>query len=185
MFKNNDFKTFDNSRLFKVTMVILVFVLLSNFYVIRLISQKDNVTTIIVPSVDRELIVGSQFVSDEYLLLRAEQIIQFLFNIRYENANDNMVRILKQVASPHKIKFKEKLETFVSDIRAKKYFYIFNKENIEIDNKNLTVSIKGNLETFISDKLITSVSRTYQLSFTNNYGLVSLTDFVEVKDVQE
>ncbi len=55
----------------------------SNLYMAVIINKQDR-TVVLLPTVDREIVVGAKFVSDEYLLLRADQITQLLFNIREE-----------------------------------------------------------------------------------------------------
>ena len=91
-----------------------------------------------------------------------------------------MTQILRQVSSKHKADFTEQLELFVADVRSKRYFYVFNQDAVEIDNKNLSVMFSGYLETFINNKLVTVAPKRYKLSFVNNSGLVTLVSFEEV-----
>ena len=163
----------------KIVALLLMLVLGSNLYLV-LMMRNQNKIIVMVPSLERELVVGAHFVSEEYLLLRAEQIMQLLFNIRHENFAYNMTQILRQVSSKHKADFTEQLELFVADVRSKRYFYVFNQDAVEIDNKGLSVMFSGYLETFINNKLVTVAPKRYKLSFVNNSGLVTLVSFEEV-----
>ena len=165
----------------KIFALFLLISLLSNAYlVLKLCNQ--NKTVIMVPSLEREIAVGEHFVSGDYLSLRAEQIMELLFNIRQENFDYHLNQILRQVSSKHKADFAAQLDVFVSDVRSKRYFYVFNKESIALDTANLSVVFSGSLETFINDKLVAQIPKKYRLSFVNNAGLVSLVSFEDISN---
>ena len=161
--------------------ILAALLLFSNIWMAVALNSQERLL-VMVPTVDRELIVGTNYVSDDYLLLRGEQIIQLLFSIRHENYSYNIDQILKQVDSKAKPEFYEQLNSFVSDIKSKKYFYTFGKEAYEIDPNNLTVMLSGYLDTYLNDKRILSNFKSYRLSFVNNSGLVKLISFEEVRD---
>jgi type IV conjugative transfer system protein TraE len=165
----------------KILALLLLISLLSNTYlVLKLCNQ--NKTVIMVPSLEREVSVGEEFVSADYLSLRALQVMELLFNIRNENFDYNLNQILRQVSSKNKADFREQLEIFAADVRSKQYFYVFNKESIELDTTNLAVVFTGSLETFISNKLVATTPKRYRLTFINNSGLVTLTSFEDISN---
>ena len=157
--------------------------LLSNLYLSISISRFEK-TVVLTPTIDKEMIVGTSWVSEDYLLVRAEQIMQLLFNIRQENLSYNIDQILKQVSSKNKPQFKEQLDAFAKDVKSKRYFYTFNKDTFAINAKKLEVSFSGYLDVFINDKRIKTDHKNYILIFSNNCGLVKLVSFQEVEDAK-
>lgn len=169
--------TLENQR--NVLASISVILLAANLYMAVSLARVENMV-VLVPAIDREMTVGVRTVSEDYLLYRAEQVMQLLFNIRSENFSYNVEQILKQVASNNKAEFNKQLNEFTEDIKSKKYFYIFNKEGFVIDSKKLQVTFYGDLEVFVNDKKIDNNRKEYRLSFINNSGLVKLISFEEV-----
>lgn len=165
-------------------LVIVVAVLLaSNLYLAVSLARTEK-TIVMIPTIDKEMSVGTHTVSEDYLLYRAEQIMQLLFNIRHENYAYNANQILAQVSSSNKPEFTKQLEEFTEDVKSKKYFYVFNKDSYSIDNKRLNIIFSGYLETYVNDKKIDTNHKKYKLTFTNNSGLVKLTSFEEIKDAK-
>lgn len=173
--------TIDKQR--NVLAISAAILLLSNLCLTVSLSQKQNKPMIVmVPTIDKEMIVGESFVSEDYLLVRAEQIMQLLFGIRHENFSYNVNQILKQVSSNNKAAFSEQLEMFVSDVKSKQYFYVFNKDSYVIDPQNLYVQFSGYLETYVNDRRIATNHKTYRLSFSNRGGLVQISSFEEIQE---
>jgi conjugal transfer pilus assembly protein TraE len=162
-------------------LIVTIFIVIANTVLaVGIYSQKKLV--VMVPTLDKEITIGTNYVSEDYLLLRAEQISGLLFNIREDNYLYNQNQLLNQIASQNKEDFKAQLEEFISDVKQKKYYYVFNKQSSEIDNQSLTVTFSGYLETYLIDKKISSQIRTFQFFFVNNGGIVTLTSFEEVKN---
>lgn len=166
-----------------VLLLMLGALAISNVILASLVSKDKEKLVVMVPTIDKEMVVGTNTVSSEYLLYRAEQIMQLLFNIRHERYEDNVYQLLKQVSSNQKPQFEKQIREVVQDIKAKKYFYVFDKESQEIDTQNLTITFSGYLETYIYNKRQDNVAfKKYRLLFENNSGLVSLVSFTEIKD---
>jgi hypothetical protein len=166
-----------------VVLLMLGTLIVSNMILLSLISKKDEKLVVMVPTIDKEMVVGTNTVSSDYLLYRAEQIMQLLFNIRHERYEDNIYQLLKQVSSNQKPQFEKQIREVVQDIKDKKYFYVFDKESQEIDTQNLTIIFSGYLETYIYNKRQDNVAfKKYRLAFENTSGLVSLVSFTEIKD---
>jgi type IV conjugative transfer system protein TraE len=141
---------------------------------------KQESTVIMVPSIDRELRVGSHIVFDEYLRLRAEQVINLFFSMREGTAKYVTDALLKQADSDTYLEFKKQLEALAADIKARGYRYLFiDIQKFEIDNHNLTVTVSGYLETYLADRMIEKKFKKYLLSFSNHGGLVKLKAFAE------
>ena len=153
--------------------------LISNLWMVFSMSSQDKIV-VISPSVDKEIVVGTNYVSEDYLYLRATQISDLLFNLRLENYNYNIEQILRQVDSKQKAEFSQQLNEFAKDIKTKRYFYTFSKDSYEIDNRNLNVTISGYLDTYLNNKKLSTNYKTYRLHFENQSGLVKLISFEEI-----
>ena len=154
----------------------------SNIILALIISSQERMV-VLVPTLDRELSVGNHFVSNEYLKLRAEQVLYLLFSMRTENANYVTQQLLKQVSPLNEQDFKTQIEALGEDIKSRGYRYWFTDiQRFEIDNTNLKVKVSGYLETYLADKQIDKKLKQYQLSFKNMAGLVQLETFSEVKN---
>lgn len=140
---------------------------------------------VMVPTLDKEISIGVNYVSEDYLLMRAEQIIQLIFNIREDSYSYHQQQLLKQVASNDLQEFKSQIEEFVSDVKQKKYYYVFSKRSHKIDNQNLNVTFNGTLDTYLGDKKISSSDKSFQVEFSNNNGNVTLISFAEIQNVKE
>lgn len=153
--------------------------LISNMFLAVMLWRKQEFT-VLLPTIDSKLVVGSKYVSDEYLKLRADQVIDLLFNIRKETMQYYIQEVLKQCGSKEKQEFEKQLEQLTKDIKQKGYYYVFAEDAYEIDNQNLCVTISGYLETYLDQAQINRVYKSYKLGFVNNSGLVMLTSFEEV-----
>lgn len=139
-------------------------------------------TVILVPTIDRQLKVGSNFVSKDYLKLRAEQIIYLLFSMKNENLEQVTHELLKQVDNSSHKEFKEQLEKLGEDIKARSYYYSFTDiQGWEVNETNITVEVNGYLETYLGGRQIDRQLKKYKLTFYNRSGLVNLNTFEEVK----
>lgn len=166
-----------------ILLLMLGVLIVSNMILVLLTLQSKEKLVVMVPTIDKEMVVGTNSVSSDYLLYRAEQTMQLLFNIRHERYEDNVSQLLKQVSSSQKPQFEKQIREVVQDIKDKKYFYVFDKESQEIDTQNLTITFSGYLETYIYNKRQDNVAfKKYRLTFENNSGLVSLVSFTEIKD---
>ncbi|NRA73703.1 MAG: hypothetical protein HRU36_03045 [Rickettsiales bacterium] len=170
-------------RLYRVKIHLLLAVIgllmIANLFLSLSLFRKDNMT-ILVPTIRDKMSVGLSFVDDEYLKSRADQIINTLFSIRSENADDSQRELLRQCDSESKAAFKNQIESLSIDIRKRGYYYVFRKSRYEIDNKKLQVLIGGKLETYLNNALFLAVDKLYRLSFINRGGVVNLISFEEM-----
>lgn len=163
--------------------VVTCMLLAANLYLSISLFKREKMV-VLVPTIDKEMTVTTSWVAEDYLLFRAEQIIQLLFNMRAENLDYNINEILRQVSSHNKGEFNKQLNEFAKDVKSKRYFYTFSKDGFVINAKRLEVTFSGYLEVYINDKKIKTDHKKYKLTFTNNYGLVMLVSFEEVEDVK-
>ncbi len=160
-----------------------ILVLANLFMAIKLSKQKN--LTILVPTLDRQIIIGENYVSNDYLQLRTDQIADLLFNIREDNCNKNKEQLLRQVNSSRIEEFKHKIDEFIDDIRKKKYYYVLHKQKYDIDNQELSVIISGELETYLAGKKISQEFKTYKFSYENQSGILSLISFQELTNSKQ
>lgn len=140
-----------------------------------------EVVTRNIPCVEQELIISTNYVNDEALKLRADQLISLLFSMKKENVDRVSASLMRQVDSEYHNEFKIKIENLAKDIQARDYRYLFTDiQGYEYDNFNFTVKVKGYLETYLAGKQIESHYKEYLLSFTNKSGIINLKSFEEV-----
>lgn len=159
---------------------ILFIICLSNvFLAIKLYRQE--IITRNIPLVDDELIIGSDFVNDAALKLRADQIIHLIFSMKKENADLVVSKLLKQVDASKHNQFKKQILKLSEDIKARGYRYLLTDiVAYEFDNFNYSVIIKGYLDTYLADHKIATNYKEYQISFINRSGVLTLGSFEEV-----
>ena len=156
-------------------------ILMSNVLLtIRLYNAQQVV--VLVPTIDMELKVGSNFVSKDYLKLRAEQIIYLLFSMKSANLDQVKHELLRQVDNSSHKEFKAQLEKLGDDIKARGYYYSFaDIQGWEVNEKDLIVQVNGYLETYLSGRQVDRQLKKYKLTFYNKSGLVNLNSFEEIK----
>lgn len=160
----------------------LVVIIVASNLLLAIKLHNTQQTIILVPTIDRQLKVGSNFVSKDYLKLRAEQIVYLLFSMKNENLNQVMQELLKQVDNSSHKEFKSQLEKLGEDIKARGYYYSFaDIKEWEVNEESLTVQVSGYLETYLSGRQIARQLKNYKLTFCNKAGLVNLNSFEEIK----
>jgi type IV conjugative transfer system protein TraE len=164
-----------------LTLALVVIITASNILLaIKLYTAQQVI--ILVPTIDRQLKVGSNFVSKDYLKLRAEQIVYLLFSMKNENLDQVMPDLLKQVDNSSHKEFKTQLEKLGNDIKARGYYYSFaDLKGWDVNEADLTVQVSGYLETYLSGRQIDRQLKKYKLAFYNKGGLVNLNTFEEIK----
>ncbi len=145
--------------------------------------QNQEIITRNLPIVDQELVISSNYINDEALKLRADQLISLLFSMKKENVQKISAALMKQVDGEFHESFKAKVEKLAEDIKLRDYRYIFGDiQGYEYDNYNFTVKIKGYLETYLAGKQIDVKYKEYLLGFTNKSGIINLKSFEEIKN---
>jgi hypothetical protein len=148
---------------------------------IRLNNQVSQ--TILVPTLCTRLEVSADKVSEEYLRLRASEVVSLLFSLNAENSEGIGQLLLKQVDNPAKKEFRKQLQVLSNDIKERGYYYHFTDlQGYTINAAKLSVKIKGYLETYFNDKKINRLYKEYEVTFVNNGGVVLLNSFREVSD---
>lgn len=163
----------------------LAITLLSNL-ILALKLYNQEIITRNLPIVDQEFIISGDYINDEALKLKADQMLSLLFSMKKENVAKVSTSIMRQVDGQYHNEFKTKIAELAKDIATRDYRYIFTDiQGYEFDNFNFTVKVKGYLETYLAGKQIDSRYKEYLLSFTNKTGLIFLKSFDEVKNDQK
>ena len=172
-------KTLKILRLQRNVLLALSSILLGVNALLALKLVKSEAMTILVPTIDKELVIGTRSVSPDYLQVRAEQIVNLLFSIRNETHEYAISQILRQCDSSRVKEFKEHLETLTKDVKQKGYYYTFYVTRYDIDTQSLRVTFTGDLDTYVNDKRIQRSTRAYTLGFVNHSGILNLISFEE------
>lgn len=171
-------------RLQRNCLVFLVFTLVaSNLVLTVTLNSKDTIVRLI-PTIDRELVIGSNFVSDEYLLLRANQILSLVFSMNRENIQETKVKLLSQVDNSVYSIIKEQIDKLSEDINLRGYRYSWHDQtSAKVLRDGMTVQVSGYASTYVANREIETIRKTYEIKFINNNGIVVLSAFSEVREV--
>lgn len=154
-----------------------------------LLSIKIYSTEIItrnLPITEQELIISDTYINNEALKVRADQILSLLFSMKKENVSLVTNSLLKSVDNEFYPDFKQKITILSEDIVKRDYRYVFSDiQAYEYDNYKWTVKVTGFLDTYLSDKRISSSEKQYLLSFTNKSGIINLKSFEEIENEKE
>jgi hypothetical protein len=156
--------------------------LMSNFC-LTLTAFFYGTIVVLVPTLDKEIRVGTHSVSDEYLKLRTEEILYQLFPVADENINGIKRQLQRQVDINH---YKD-VETQIDNLWKQRKFgyrYLFRDiQSIEIGNMERTVKVTGYLEAYLGDKLIEKKLKQYKFSYVNKAALLNLVSIEEVENI--
>ncbi len=154
-----------------------------------LLSIKIYSTEVItrnLPITEQELIISDTYINNEALKVRADQILSLLFSMKKENVSLITHSLLKSVDNEFYPEFKQKITILSEDIVKRDYRYVFSDiQAYEYDNYKWTVKVTGFLDTYLSDKRISSSEKRYLLSFTNKSGIINLKSFEEIENEKE
>ena len=165
-------------------LIFIVLILITSNLILVITLKQQEVIVRLVPTIDRELIVGSNYVSDEYLLLRADQILSLVFSINRENVQNIKTKLLSQVDNSSYAQFKEDIDRLSDDIILRDYRYSFqNQTSANILSDGMTVQISGYVSTYVGYKEVETNKKIYEMKFVNNGGIVNLISFNEVKEI--
>jgi conjugal transfer pilus assembly protein TraE len=151
---------------------------------VKLLNQE--IITRNIPLVDNELIIGSDFVNDAALKIRADQIIYLIFSMKKENAGNVTNILMRHVDASKHQDFKKQISKLAEDIKARGYRYFLSDiTGYEFDNLKYSVKVSGYLDTYMSDKKIATNYKEYQITFINRSGVLNLASFEEVSQIKK
>lgn len=170
-----------NYRLQRNVLFVIGAVLLSsNLFLSYRLSTEDR-TVVLVPSLDREYVVGTNFVSEEYLKVRAQEFIFTLFSMHKDNVDSVASALLKQVDSSGIDLFKNQFSNLANDVSEKGYHHVFQDVvKYGVNTKTNEVLISGYLETYYVEQRVSREYKTYRVGFSNRGGVVMVINFSEV-----
>ncbi len=173
-------------RLQKNILSLALAVALITNLILALKLYNQEIITRNLPITDQEFIISGDYINDEALKLKADQMLSLIFSMKKENVEKISTSLMRQVDSQYHNEFKAKISKLAQDIATRDYRYIFTDiQGYEFNNFNFTTKVKGYLETYLGGKQIDSQYKEYLLSFTNKTGLIFLKSFEEVKNDQK
>jgi len=173
-------------RLQKNILGLALAVTLTTNLILALKLYNQEIITRNLPITDQEFIISGDYINDEALKFKADQMLSLIFSMKKENVEKISTSIMRQVDGQYHNEFKAKIVELAKDIATRDYRYIFTDlQGYEFDNFNFTVKVKGYLETYLGGKRIDSQHKEYLLSFSNKTGLIFLKSFDEVRNDKE
>ena len=140
---------------------------------------KSDVVTRLVPTIKSEQIISENFVSNEALEIRAKEFINILFSCNKYNFSIQKNKIISLVDNSSIKEFEDLIYKLSDDINSKNYRYIFTEKEYSHNNNKFKTYIVGNLETIMGGKIISLVSKKYEISFSNKGGVLLINSFKE------
>lgn len=156
--------------------------LLGLTFILSILLFRQNTRTILVPpSIEKPLWVEADRVSADYLERMAIFIINQILDISPASAKYQRNLILPYVAPEFYGDFKTRLENEEEMMSKEQVTTSFSPTSLLVDEEKLTVTVVGNLISFVGRERIDQDQKVYELAFRQKDGVVLLTQFEKGK----
>lgn len=156
---------------------LIVFIL-----VILNIGLSHRQMAVLVPmNLNSPMSVSNNTVSSQYLDESAISFIDLRLNFDPSTIDKNHQIILHFVSSDSYKKIKSTLDQEAKLVKSQGISSSFYINEIELDQKTLSVLISGTLKRSVVDKSLKAVKSTFLITFENDDGLLTIKKFVEEK----
>jgi type IV conjugative transfer system protein TraE len=143
---------------------------------------SDNKIIIVPSHIDREFTISHSYVSEEYLELLARDFTQTFLNLTPHNEAYVGEYLLSLTHPKYYGSLKLQLNELFDEIKSKQITMQFTLQDMEVDNRNLTVMISGYLTKRVGSKEVERKLRKYRIHFIKEKTKLSLYEFYEVED---
>lgn len=141
-----------------------------------------NMVTLVPLGLNAPMTVSNNAVSSQYLNESALSFINLRLNFDPDSIDENHKIILRSISPGNFQEIKKALDEESILIKKQGISSSFYINGISINKKMLSVTVTGTLVRSVSDKVLKSVKTQFQIDFTNNNGLLLITQFFEVKN---
>lgn len=137
-------------------------------------------TVLVPPTINKTFWVDADKVSGEYLQEMALFITHLDLDVTPESVGFQGETIVKYAAPETYGPLKASLAAYAAKIKKDGATTLFKPHDWAIDEQNMKVSINGNLATFIADKKVSDVQKSYLVEFAYRSGKIYVKSFQEV-----
>ena len=143
----------------------------------RLIGHERVI--LVPPSINKSFWVESDKVSAEYLEQMAYFLVQLVLNVTPQSI-DYQSKLLLQYAAPASYgELKTAMAVAGERLKRDGAATVFSPRTINVDEHTLKVAVEGQLTTFISDRRVSEVSKSYLVELQYALGKITIKSFKE------
>ena len=132
------------------------------------------------PAIHKSFWVESDKVSAEYLEQMGYFLIQLALNVTPQSIDYQSRLLLQYVAPASYGEIKTNMAIVAERIKRDGASTVFSARNLTADEQGLKVSIQGGLTTFISDRRVSEVTKSYLVELQYAAGKLTIKSFKEV-----
>ena len=134
---------------------------------------------VVPPSVHKTFWVEDERVSAEYLEQMGYFLMQLTLNVTPQSV-DHQSKVLLQYAAPAAYgELRTTLLSAAERLKRDGAATVFSARDLTVDERSLTVGVRGQLTTFISDRRVSEVAKGYAMEFQYVAGQIFLKAFRE------
>lgn len=175
-----------NSQIIITQRNLLFILFICSFLIIFLQSilliKKDTKIILIPNNLNKETILYSNKVSNEYLEAYTRDVIYSFLNLTPNNITYNEKTILSLTHPKFYGIIKNQFENLKTAIKSQKFTTTFYLEWILPNNEDLSVVVNGVLITFLGKKEISQVKKQYKIEYSYVSSKLYIIGFNEIKD---
>lgn len=135
---------------------------------------------VVPPAVQKSFWVESDKVSAEYLEQMAYFLSQLALNVTPQNVDYQSRLLLQYVAAASYGEIKTAMTIVAGRIKRDGASTVFSARSLTSDERELKVTIQGNVTTFIGDRRVSDVAKSYLIEFQYAVGKLTIKTFKEV-----
>ena len=131
------------------------------------------------PTINKSFWVESDKVSAEYLEQMGYFLVQLVLNVTPQSV-DYQSKLLLQYAAPASYgEIKTAMAVAGERLKRDGAATVFSPRTINVDERALKVAVQGQLTTFISDRRVSEVSKSYLIELQYALGKITIKSFKE------
>jgi conjugal transfer pilus assembly protein TraE len=131
------------------------------------------------PTIHKSFWVESDKVSSEYLEQMGYFLVQLVLNVTPQSV-DYQSKLLLQYAAPASYgEIKTAMAVTGERLKRDGAATVFSPRTLNVDERALKVSVQGQLTTFISDRRVSEVSKSYLIELQYALGKITIKSFKE------
>lgn len=166
------------NRFLKLVAFLLAIGLVLMTFAIYSLAGRER-TVLVPPTINKTFWVDSDQVSGEYLLEMALFIAHLDLDVTPDSVGFQGETLIHYAAPETYGPLKASLAAYAEKIKKDGASTLFKPHDWAVDEKNMKVSINGDLVTFIADKQVSHVQKSYLAEFAYRSGKIYVKSFQE------